>query len=80
VPSDIERLFYSLLMSRRDAQRMFIAHWTATRNRLRDDLGLPEDRATALVDSWLSEAENRGIRRDEPRYWTEAWAWLVERR
>lgn len=70
-------MFYSGSVSRRDPQRLFIAHWTATRNRLRDEAHVPEDRASALVDSWLSEAENRGLRRDEPRYWSEGWAWLV---
>jgi hypothetical protein len=72
-------MFYSCLVSRRDPQRIFIAKWTATRNRLRDEVHVREDRASALVDSWLSEAENRGIRRDDPRYWSEGWAWLVER-
>jgi hypothetical protein len=72
-------MFYIGLVSRRDPQRMFIAQWTATRNRLRDEAHVQEDRASALVDSWLSEAENRGIRREEPRYWPEGWAWLAER-
>jgi hypothetical protein len=46
---------------------------------LRDQQKVPEDRATALVDSWLAEADHRGLRRDDPRYWSEGWAWLVER-
>jgi hypothetical protein len=39
-----------------------------------------EERASNVVDAWVAEAEHRGIRRDDYRYWDYAWDWLLEQR
>jgi hypothetical protein len=73
-------MVYIDAVRRRDPQRIFIAQWTAIRNRLRNEGRVSEGRASNLVDAWVAEAEHRGIRRDDYRYWDYAWDWLLEQK
>jgi hypothetical protein len=38
-----------------------------------------QDNADELLDGWAAEAAARGLAPDDPRFWSEGWAWLVER-
>jgi hypothetical protein len=49
------------------------------RNRLRDERRVAQDKADQLLDGWAAEAADRGLPPEDPRYWSEGWAWLVER-
>jgi hypothetical protein len=71
---------YGGAVSRSDPQRILIAQWTGIRNRLHNEARVSEERASNVVDAWVAEAEHRGIRRDDYRYWDYAWDWLLEQR
>jgi hypothetical protein len=69
---------HSTAMRRRNAQRIFEAQRTGLRNRLRDERHVSHDKADQLLDGWAAEAAARELTRDDPRYWSEGWAWLVD--
>jgi hypothetical protein len=66
-------------MRRRDPQRIYQAQRTGVRNRLRDQRRVPQEKADELLDAWTAEAAARELTPDDPRYWLEGCAWLIER-
>jgi hypothetical protein len=50
----------------------------ALRNRVRDDIGVSEDLATAIVTEWRVEAMRRGLIWFEDAYWSEAVVWIEQ--
>jgi hypothetical protein len=64
-------------MSRTDWQRIYDAKRTGLRNRLRDERRVPQEKADALIEEWVTEAAARGLSPEDPRYRSEAWEWLA---
>jgi hypothetical protein len=66
-------------MSQPNPERIHHARRTELRNRLRDERRVSYEAADELVLGWMIEAEARGLQPRDPHYWSEGWAWLVER-
>ena len=56
----------------------FEAMLRGLRNRVRDEIGVSEDLATAIVAEWRIEAMKRGLIWFEDAYWSEAVLWIEE--
>jgi hypothetical protein len=57
----------------------YTAHRAGTLRRLADGERRGNERAEALIAAWAAEAAARGLGSEDPRYWSEGCAWLVER-
>jgi hypothetical protein len=65
-------------MSRANRERVHEAQRAGLRNRLRHQRRVSQDVAEAILDGWAAEAAARGLGPDDPGYWSEGWARLVE--
>jgi hypothetical protein len=59
-------------------QRIRDAKLAGVRNRLRDEVRMPEPQADAWVATWSSSDEAKALGEDAPGYWTRAWSWILE--
>lgn len=67
-------------MNSRRLERIHEARRMGLRNRMRDDWGMPETAAGALLDAWEREAVARGLTRSDPAWWATGEAWMEEQR
>jgi hypothetical protein len=59
-------------------QRIRDAKLAGVRNRLRDEVRIPEPQADAWIAIWSSSDEAKALGEDAPRYWTRAWTWILQ--
>ena len=59
-------------------RRIGEAQRAGLRNRLRDQLHLPEVRADALLDEWTVRAAERGLTPSHAGFWQEGEEWIQE--